>query len=112
MAPLWAVLWILSAVWMFACIASPTASPVLPLILCVIFGSLWTSAFNRERDRKKQIEINDRLTRIEEQRDPKPIEVSTIPAGHVRKHIAGHQVDVPIDPPPGPTRLKNPHQQG
>lgn len=86
---------------------------VLPWILSGVFGLFFAASWARQQDRRKQTEINDRLARLEELRQPVPAApASTVPVGHVRKQIGGHQVDVPADPPPRPIRLSNPGAQG
>lgn len=99
--------------WLFYNLANNLGA-VLPLVCAAILGGLFSWSCNRTTDRQRQIEINDRLARLEELRTAPPAAAphSIVPEGYERKLIAGHLVDVPMDPPARAQRLTDPHQRG
>lgn len=115
MKAIWGLLNIVCVVWLFFNL-SQGLGIILPLVLAFVFGGLFGSAHTKDQDRKRQIEINDRLTRLEEHRTipPAPTVTSTVPEGYERVMISGHLVDVPIESRTAdrPTRLTNPHEHG
>ena len=82
------------------------------LLIGAIFGALANGLRNRANDRKRQLDLKERLVRLEEQRSAPPVvstapprgpaaplqsyvtTSSTIPADYERKMIGGQHVDM------------------
>lgn len=99
MKPFWAILNIGCVVWTFACIWSGV-SPVLPLVGAVIFGGLFASAYQRDKDRRRQTEILDRLARIEEQHSGPAVTTQAAPASEQLTSTLDSDRATDSDPPP------------